>query len=291
VYLPETLPRDALHKADVLRGVCSDFVAWYRQCALATFHVGVVISGVVRCHQQDLLPQVRGYLDAHPTHWVDLHVAVNALNLPDPPPAGAGEDAGCGAGAEAVRALGPAEARALLGEGMDAPFVATLTSERFEVDPPLLTHPRRGSHTPPQRVMSMFHFNKRAHEQLERFVAAGEERWYDYDVVCKFRSDVKAAALPDFEALPLDDDSVHVPDTAWWGGVNDQVAAGKPGAMRAYFNLVDAAPRYLAPTGPDTCSLHPETMLKHHLARSAMHVRAFSYRYQLDHDRFAWSAP
>lgn len=239
-------------------GVCSDYVAWYKQRHEASVRIAMTIGGRLTCHHQNLLPQLAAYLRENPAHWIDVHIALNA----------------------------PPEAAATYGSqpGMRAPYIASLECAPFVATPEQARCVRKNSETNWTHAMSMFHNNKAAYDAARRYAQKNSVR---YDAWIKYRPDVVADGMPLYagDLSALDPGVVYTPAVAEYGNcgkINDQVALAafdSPAAL-AYVGVIDhcvthydAVPGYV---------VHPESMLWHELVDKGIRICRYPASYGLD---------
>lgn len=232
------------------KGICSDYVGWYRQQFQANHRVGVIIGGRWNCHQDDIIPQVQSFLEKNPTWWLDLHIAVN--------------DDPC------------SKKIYMADKWMDAPFIASFTCTPSYVPQEHRNHLKNGC-TNICNTISMFYTNMKAFEQLVDYKCK-------YDLVMKYRSDIVSQSLPDIPSfLGSPDNVVHTPSCFTWGGANDQIAIGNLAAMKEYcdaYKIVDHQLKHNT-----HYMIHPETNLMHHLQNKNIRIGTFLYSYSLDDRR------
>lgn len=242
-----------LQQLRTCRGICSDYIGWYKQRHEASVRYGMIIGGRWNCHQENVLRQVCEYLHRHPQSWMDIHIVVN-----DEP---------------------NARTTYLEDTGMDAPLIATFECIPFDIPPHYYDHPKKRWETNAKTAVSMHFMNMKAYEYL----AAYDQ----YDVVIKYRPDIVAKTLPDLEnCVPIcrqKPDVVLMPGIHVYCGANDQIAVGSPVAMREYCSVYPDIDHHLQHT--HGYILHPESMLRFHLDTRNIPIVYFEYTYDLDSRR------
>lgn len=155
----------------------------------------------------------------------------------------------------------------------------------YECPAIVLNHPRMPE-TNPWNAFSMYYHNKMSYMMMK-------ESGCSYDCVIKFRPDIVHTSLPTglLEPMP-DNNTIVIPDANHFrGGLNDQIAWGRPEAMEKYMTIYDDLERDLAQGGLK-CVLHPETMLRQYLTHRGVSVRYDkNYPYTLDSARHAAATP
>jgi hypothetical protein len=235
------------------KGICSDYIGWYKQRAEAATRIGMIIGGRLTCHQDHLLPQVRTYLSTHPDHWIDIHFSIN-----DYPEA--------------------KDSKYLKEAWLDAPFVATFTCQTYTVPSHYIHHPRKRPETVAQNTMSMFYNNMLAYQQLKTHGT--------YDIVIKYRPDIVAKNLPEVSHMidpAKKETKLYMPDCHVFEGANDQIGIGSMQTMEIYCDVYTDADHYLSTD--QRYALHPESMLKYQLDKHHVVIERFTYPYHLDGSR------
>lgn len=236
------------------RGVCSDYVGWYKQQAEASMRFGMIVGGRWNCHQENILRQVREYLSSKPHVWIDIHTVVN----------------------DEESKL----SEYLQDTWMNAPFIATFHCVPFKVPEHYINHPKKRVETSAQKAVSMHYTNTKAFESLSNF------NQYQYDLVIKYRPDIISNGLPDIERflhLRTDASVIVTPYKHTYSGANDQIAIGSIAAMKEYCNVYPDIDYYLV--NEHGYALHPETMLKFQLDKKHIRLQGFDYDYDLDNRR------
>lgn len=124
-------------------------------------------------------------------------------------------------------------------------------------------------------TVSMYFHNKRAFIVLL-------ERVPDVDIVLKYRSDIitnQKLELPS----SVSSNTIYVPDSNQWKGINDQIAYGDKESMKIYCGVYDKIEEYVK---KNHVSFHPETLLLHHLKTENIKVETFNYKYHLNPKRY-----
>jgi len=257
--MPEQARGKYTHKdLDDCRGICSDYVGWYKQQADATTRIGMIIGGRFNTQETNLFPQVIKYITDNPTHWIDIHISINE----EP--------------SLVIEYLNK--------KWMDAPFVATISCQKYKAPDNYINHPKKYcGETYTQNTMSMFYNNRIAFLQLKSY--------HNYDVVMKYRPDIVCETLPPIsqaiEQIKTNKKCICMPRLYHYGHIcgqsNDQVGIGSPEMMEIYCNTYDDIDYHLV-NAPPYC-LHPESMLKFHLDKNEIVIEVFDYTYHLDHNR------
>ena len=128
-------------------------------------------------------------------------------------------------------------------------------------------------------LSSRFHLKRAFDSMLEFQATAG----YAFDVVLFLRADTvlfRDLVLPPLSALR--DDTVFIPHSNDWAGINDQLACGSPAAMQVYSNLYDFLAQYSV---DEKVRYDPETLTQYHLNKHGIHVTRFALDYTLHHAR------
>jgi hypothetical protein len=235
-------------------GICSDYVAFYRQRACAKVRIALLIGGRFTCQQRCLLPQVELYLKEHPDHWIDVHACI---------------------GGDSIQGSSSSH----------PPYMATLQCAPYTVPADLAQcgQVRKRPETNATNALSMLYHN---HQAWLAAQAYARHHGVQYTAWLKFRPDIVSSdgRLP--EMVVVDDDTVAMPSDHHFGDygrANDQVAWGhalEGNAAKAYFGTYGGildnfhnVPGY---------HIHPESMLRYALNQAGVHVSMFNYNYSLD---------
>ena len=100
-----------------------------------------------------------------------------------------------------------------------------------------------------------------------------------YKVVLKFRADFAWVRLPKLTVHP---NTISLPEKYGYEGVCDSIAYGEFEAMRKYCSVYETM-EFLCTHG--SC-IHPETLLKDHLACCGLAVEFVKIEYELTEKRF-----
>ena len=135
----------------------------------------------------------------------------------------------------------------------------------------LLTYPKR-IETIYHNAYSMFYHNKRCFELMETYQ---NKHQITFDTILKFRADLFSNT--EFHISEIEQDTIYIPNSFDFSGINDQIAYGTPNSMKIYTNCVDHIINYCK----KDIIFHPETILKHHLVTNNLKIIRFRYPYQL----------
>lgn len=123
-------------------------------------------------------------------------------------------------------------------------------------------------------MYSMFYHNYKC---IELIKAYEDKHKIKFDVIVKFRADIKSNYFLDLES-PLLENTVYIPNKFDWGGINDQVGYGNRESMIKYsecfLKFVDV--------GYIVKRFHPETILKGYLNYIKMNIKRITYEYHLN---------
>jgi hypothetical protein len=115
-----------------------------------------------------------------------------------------------------------------------------------------------------KNMWSMYYHNKKCYEMIEK-----SQKKYDY--IIKFRGDI---SYENFN-IPTGIDSIYIPKSNDFGGINDQIAIGNNENMKWYCSLID----YIDFYSQKELILHPETLLNCHLRD--LSIKRFDFDYKL----------
>ena len=190
-----------------------------------------------------LLPQVQTYLLEHPSHWVDVHLAVNTREMPDLTPLG--------------------------------PILASCTTEdyteQYKLDIAQYPNARKAVETDLYSMMAMLYFNNKVWRQVKE----------PYDAWLKFRPDLVQQRLPEVPPL-LCSNTVCIPGHSRHGipPFNDQVAFGIDDASgNAYFSVYEKLKGFY--DADDMFILHPESAIGYAIQQAKINVKCLVYPYSL----------
>lgn len=238
-------------------GICSDYIAYYKQRHYAHERIGVLISGRLNCHHENLIPQIHNFLTENPQMWMDVHIALNDDHAQTQ--------------------------RYLQQHHMDAPYFATLTCSPFVVPPHYVNHPRKRVETVAQNAVSMFLKNKEAFAQMENYA---RDNGTSYSCVIKYRPDIVHGQQRFPQIIQnMQSGAIYIPYINQYSGVNDQIAMGLLNDMRVYCDVYPHIDHHI--NSDPNYEIHPETMLWYHLYKNNMRSITFDYDYTLDNRRKA----
>ena len=60
-------------------GICSDYVAYYKQKLNATVRIAMVLSGRATRYEYNVLHQLKKFYNKYPTIWIDIFVSINGV--------------------------------------------------------------------------------------------------------------------------------------------------------------------------------------------------------------------
>ena len=133
-------------------------------------------------------------------------------------------------------------------------------------------HPQSNSHN----MMCMWYNRRRAYQDMSRYIA---ETGTQYDLVINTRLDTYNDEPLDYNLFEcLDENTILVPEGYDWGGLNDQMAIGRPQAMANYLTLYDRIYDILDQLSP---YYGPEPALKKNMEMTGVEVYRFPFRYRL----------
>jgi hypothetical protein len=121
---------------------------------------------------------------------------------------------------------------------------------------------QRYPETNAENVMRMYQAIRRCNDMKLRHET---ESGFRYDHVIRTRADVRLSSSLDLgRFMPLTREFVVFPENGHWrGGLNDQFAFASSELMDRYASLID----YIREHCANGCILHPETLLRFHLAK------------------------
>jgi hypothetical protein len=233
------------------KGICSSYVAYYKQLYESKIKYAMLISGRWNCHQYNLFPQILKYLNDNKDEWIDIHVAVNddADKLND----------------------------YLNDKFMDAPFVSSFTCKKFEVPDYYINHSNNAANNS-RNTISMFYTQMLAYQQLLQYA-----KYYKYNIVIKYRPDITSQNLPNLkDFIEYENiDIIYTPSIHRYGkkgyNYNDQIGIGNVNVMRVYCHVYPYLDVYV-----NEFVLHPESLLQYHLQKHDIKTELFDYNYNLD---------
>lgn len=236
--------------------ICSSYIGWYKQKLNAKNYYGLTINGRLNCHQENLFPQIIRYLQENRDEWIDVHMAIN-------------DDE-------------ENKNRYLNERYMKYPFIATFSCKKFIIPEKYINHKNTKSCVVIRNVISNFYTMSLISKQILSF-----NKNYEYDLLIKFRPDIVSINLPPLKHfLNKPNNTISTPDYHMFGCdgycINDQIAIGKPKEIHIYLNVFSMIDKYLY---EDNITLHPETLIHHHLTKNNINVNLFGYSYTLNEKR------
>lgn len=243
---------------EACKAVCSDYVGYYKQRAGCTVRIALLLIGRLTCQHEWLLPQVRRYLQDHPSHWIDIHACI-------------------------------AQSDEQQQQCSQEPFMASLLCANFvpDTDFEATCYQRKAPEAIVCNTLSMFHNNYQAWLLMQKYAAANGIK---YDAWLKYRSDIVADQLPSIPfTISLPPDTVFIPDDhhfGQFGGCNDQIAYAACGGLAetAYFAVFKTMRDDLY--GDPAYIIHPESMLRYSLNKHQVSITQFAFPYHLDPNRW-----
>jgi hypothetical protein len=128
-----------------------------------------------------------------------------------------------------------------------------------------------------KNIYSHHYHSKRCLELIQAYELKNH---LTFDGILKIRPDIQASDC--FTISYLDTHTCYIPhEHDYEGGINDQIAYGDRTTMTIYLSLVDCI-ESMVKAG---VLLHPETLLKHHLAAHSIDIKRFPFEYSLDPTR------
>lgn len=107
----------------------------------------------------------------------------------------------------------------------------------------------------------------------------------DYDIILYMRADMQVTTPLPFE-MPAEN-TLYIPDcNDHGGGLNDQIAYGRPDVMRRYCSLFSTLHTVLSKPG---MMIHPESLVRDHVAGMNITLVRFPFEYKLSGVR--WNRP
>lgn len=105
------------------------------------------------------------------------------------------------------------------------------------------------------------------------------ETGIQYDMVIRLRPDIIFIEKLKQSIIPLNNGICNTPNMAQYfsNGMNDQLAFGTPTVMRAYMSMYDNIINYVC--GRVCKPMHPETLLRYHLAKNNIAINNIQYKY------------
>jgi hypothetical protein len=134
-------------------------------------------------------------------------------------------------------------------------------------------HPQSNSHN----MMCMWYNRRRAYQDMCRYME--QTGTPPYDLVISTRLDTYNDEMLDYHLFEcLDNNTILVPEGYDWGGLNDQMAIGRPQAMAKYLTLYDRIYEILDQLSP---YYGPEPALKKNMEICSVEVYRFPFQYRL----------
>jgi hypothetical protein len=256
ISFPDNHNNDNNDNNDNNKWICSSYIGWYKQKLNAKYHYGLTINGRLNCHHENLFPQIIKYLEENRDEWIDIHIAIN-------------DDK-------------ENKNRYLNDKYMKYPFIATFSCERFIIPEKYINYHHIQYDVVIRNVISNFYTMSLVSKQIQLF-----KKNYEYDLLIKYRPDIVSINLPPLkDFLNKPNNTISTPDYYLYGyngySLNDQIAIGKPEDIHIYLNVFSMIDKYLY---EDNITLHPETLIHHHLTKNNINVNLFEYSYTLNEKR------
>lgn len=259
-FLPENDKKIITRNYD---GIISNYIYYYRQSISAIYRYGILISGRIKCYDENLIPNVIKYLNENSNEWIDIHININdnKYNLE----------------------------KYLNMKYMKYPFIATLNCLNYETNQYYIDIYNNNNSicNNPRTLMSSYYTLMKAFTQLNYYK---NENKINYDLILKYRSDIVYNKLPDLNNylyLKYENNKIITPSNYIHGNhiyiINDQIAIGNYNSMLIYCNIYPNIDIYLL----NKIEYHPETLLAYHLYKNNIKIEYFNYNdYYLNPNRF-----
>jgi hypothetical protein len=115
---------------------------------------------------------------------------------------------------------------------------------------------------------------KRVFNLLENYI---KETNAIYDIVIALRIDLHFESKIDFNTCI--DNTIYIPNSSDWGGINDQLAYGNLNSMKKYMNIFDNIIELL---DTEKSIVHPETLTLANINHMRLEVVRFDCNYFID---------
>jgi hypothetical protein len=108
-----------------------------------------------------------------------------------------------------------------------------------------------------------------------------EEYGKKYDVVLYLRADMLPSASLELP-LQIEKNTIYIPSSYDYNGINDQMAFGDFESMKKYTSLYAHLNTYIK---NKEVGFHPETILQYHLKKIGVNISRFEFPYDLNEKR------
>lgn len=237
------------------KGMCSDYVWFYKMRLTAKNRIAMIISGRVKCFELDLLPQICNYYNDVSTNdtYIDIFASTN-YDKHD---------------------------LEILSFSRHV-FPTRLCAQKYDCDTKYLTFENRRPEYKDGRysianAMSHFFNNKNAFHMIEEYE---KENDIKFNTVFIYRTDICNPEMPDL-TISLKPYNIYYPcaniyNPEW---TNMEIVIGDNETMKLYCDLYDSIDQYIA--NENVC-LHPETLVSYHINKKGIMRNIFNYVYSLD---------
>jgi hypothetical protein len=122
-------------------------------------------------------------------------------------------------------------------------------------------------------MYSMFFHNMKCFQLIDNYQ---KNHNITFDIVVKYRADIKSTEPLQFP-LQIKANTIYIPNSADYGGINDQIAYGNFNSMKEYSNCC----LQFYELAKKINRFHPESLLLAHLKQSKLDIERIKFKYKL----------
>jgi hypothetical protein len=231
-------------------GICTDYIAYYRQKLNATQRIAMVLSGRTKCYETDLIPELKRYHQENPEHWIDIFTSINSEF----------EE-------KYVRDIFPCRYH----------FEIYNWPERYQ-NYENIREEYKTQHHLINNFLSHYYNNFKCSQLMKNYCKANLIR---YDKVILYRTDIFGSSLPWILKTRIQEKTIYYPEQHIFhpDWINNAIVIGDYDTMQFYFKLYEYIDEYLF---KDQYVLHSESLITYHMRKNNYLFKPFNFPYELN---------